>query len=113
MGAPVRIIDLAERFVRAHGLEPRYAGGSSPGHRPAVDIAFTGVRPGEKLFEELSYAAEALRPTAHPGINAWVGPPARANCAAMIADLAQVRTSRDRDRVLAAIRRHIPEMARP
>ena len=114
MGGPVRILDLAERFIRAHGLEPRDPVRSdSCGARPGIDIAFTGVRPGEKLYEELSYPAEALRPTAHPGINAWAGPAPRGNCAAMIADLGQVRASRDREAVLAAIRRHVPEMARP
>jgi FlaA1/EpsC-like NDP-sugar epimerase len=75
-----------------------------------MDIVFTGVRPGEKLHEELSYGAEQLRPTPYPGIRAWAGGGGRPNSAAMIADLSAVRSSRDRDAVLAAIRRHVPEM---
>jgi FlaA1/EpsC-like NDP-sugar epimerase len=122
MGEPLLILDLARRFVRAHGFEPRVIGWSEGGPAedpsdvqrllPSMDIVFTGVRPGEKLHEELSYGAEQLLPTPYPGIRAWagkagVGP----NCAAMIADLSAVRASRERDVVLAAIRRHVPEMS--
>jgi FlaA1/EpsC-like NDP-sugar epimerase len=122
MGDPLLILDLAKRFVRAHGFEPRVIGWSPAGPDedpsdvrrtlPTMDIVFTGVRPGEKLHEELSYGAEQLRPTPYPGIRAWAGAAgAGPNCASMIADLSSVRTSRDRDAVLAAIRRHVPEMA--
>ncbi|MCC6660505.1 MAG: polysaccharide biosynthesis protein [Phycisphaerales bacterium] len=110
MGGALPIVDLACRFVRAHGFEPRLPGVAPDQTRRAatpIDIAFTGVRPGEKLHEELSYAAESLRPTAHPGIRAWAGAPATFNCAAMIADLSGVRASPDRAAVLAAIRRHL------
>lgn len=122
MGEPLVILDLAKRFVRAHGFEPRVIGWSdrgpaedpteTPRAMPGLDIVFTGVRPGEKLHEELSYGAEQLRPTPYPGIAAWAGTRATAaSCAAMIADLSAVRTSREREPVLAAIRRHLPEMA--
>jgi len=121
MGEPLQILALAKRFIRAHGFEPRVIGWSDTGptedttdiarHLPALDIVFTGVRPGEKLHEELSYSAEQLRPTPYPGINAWGGNRAPGpSCAAMIADLSSVRSSRDREPVLAAIRRHLPEM---
>ncbi len=113
MGKPLPILDLARRFVRAHGFEPRVAGEpSTPAAAglPAIDIVFTGSRAGEKLHEELAYGAECLRPTAHPGITAWRGSPPHANVAAMIADLSAVRSSSDRAGVLAAIRRHLPEM---
>ncbi len=58
MGDPVKIDDLALDLVRMHGM------------RPGVDIAiqYTGMRPGEKLHEELLYDAEDLRPTTHPKI---------------------------------------------
>jgi FlaA1/EpsC-like NDP-sugar epimerase len=114
MGEPISIVELAKRFVRAHGFAPRLAGEAGahePLSLPAVDIVCTGTRPGEKLHEELSYAAEALRPTSCEGIRAWAGAEGSAgNCASMIADLSSVRTSRDRASVLAAIRRHVPEM---
>jgi FlaA1/EpsC-like NDP-sugar epimerase len=119
MGEPVNILELAKRFVRAHGFEPRVLEGdrvlseSSASHLPQIDVQITGTRPGEKLHEELSYALEQLARTPHPAIRAWtggtgVGP----SCAAMIADLSGVRATRDRDAVLATIRRYVPEMTR-
>ena len=59
MGEPVRILELARDLIRLSGL------------RPDVDIKieFTGVRPGEKIVEELLYASEARRPTAHAKIS--------------------------------------------
>ncbi len=59
MGEPVRIVDLAEDMIRLSG------------HVPDADIAitFTGIRPGEKLAEELALAGENVVPTAHPQIS--------------------------------------------
>jgi FlaA1/EpsC-like NDP-sugar epimerase len=53
MGSPVRIVDLAENLIRLSGLEP---------YRD-VPIVFTGLRPGEKLHEELMSAKEKTVPT--------------------------------------------------
>ena len=58
MGAPVRILDLAHDLIRLSGLEPE----------KDIEIRFTGVRPGEKLFEELSTTSEGLQRTSHPKI---------------------------------------------
>jgi FlaA1/EpsC-like NDP-sugar epimerase len=58
MGAPVRILDLAHDLIRLSGLEPG----------KDIEVRFTGVRPGEKLFEELSTRSEGLQRTAHPKI---------------------------------------------
>jgi len=65
MGEPVRIYDLAHRFVRCQGYEPDVD----------VEIAVTGVRPGEKLFEELAYLGEDMTPTAHESIRIWQSEP--------------------------------------
>ena len=58
MGEPVRIDDLARQLIRLHGL------------RPDVDVAvaYTGLRPGEKLTEEIFYAAEDVARTAVDGV---------------------------------------------
>ncbi|MEY3231818.1 MAG: hypothetical protein RL689_1907 [Planctomycetota bacterium] len=114
MGDPVRILDLAERFVRLSGLEPvrdqfpRIASAA-----PTVEIRLTGIRRGEKLHEELAYAAEALSPTAYPGINALA---ASGNVTwdidAMVAELAAAANASPTD-AAATIRRLVPEMKAP
>jgi FlaA1/EpsC-like NDP-sugar epimerase len=58
MGEPVRIADLAEEMIRLSGLVPY----------EDIDIVFTGLRPGEKLFEELLVAGEGIMPTTHDKI---------------------------------------------
>jgi hypothetical protein len=63
MGEPVRIVDLARNLIRLSGL------------RPDVDIAieFTGVRPGEKLYEELNHIHEDTLPTRHEKVMIFAG----------------------------------------
>lgn len=63
MGEPVRILDLAERIIRLAG------------HRPHIDIpiAFSGMRPGEKLYEELHMTDEEMMPTDHAKIKVFTG----------------------------------------
>jgi FlaA1/EpsC-like NDP-sugar epimerase len=63
MGEPVKIADLAANLIRLSGLEPGRE----------VNIIFTGLRPGEKLFEELSHDGEGVKPTAHDKIRVLDG----------------------------------------
>lgn len=58
MGSPVKIRDLAENMIRLVGLKPYLD----------VNIVYTGLRPGEKLYEELLSDAETTLPTNHPKI---------------------------------------------
>lgn len=58
MGEPVRIYDLAEKMIRLSGLKL--------GHD--IDIEITGLRPGEKLYEELLIEGKNVKPTEHPKI---------------------------------------------
>ena len=166
MGDPVKIMDLAMRFVRANGYEPVVKGfagvdekdstwfmrvpdlhartsetpsviasqslrdatspfgkgggqmqGDAQCNRksyealPTMEIAVTGKRPGEKLHEELCYAAEQLRETPFPGINSWAGElRSEFNLPAMMAELGSARQMIEKDSVVRAIRKHVPEM---
>ncbi len=58
MGEPVKILDLAENLVRLNNMEPY----------DDIDIVFSGLRPGEKLFEELLTAEEGTDATSHAKI---------------------------------------------
>lgn len=58
MGEPVRIVELAQNLIRLNGLEPGQD----------IEIVFTGLRPGEKIFEELLTAEEGVVKTVHEKI---------------------------------------------
>lgn len=116
MGEPVKILDLAMRFARAQGFAPIVSGSNSTadGDLPTMEIAVTGKRPGEKLHEELCYAAEQLRETPFPGISAWAGElRSDFNLPAMMAELGAARQMTEKEVVVRAIRKHVPEMRSP
>jgi FlaA1/EpsC-like NDP-sugar epimerase len=58
MGKPIKILDLAKKMIRLSGLEPY----------KDIDIEITGLRPGEKLYEELLNDVSTTLPTHHPKI---------------------------------------------
>ena len=63
MGEPIPILELAQRMVALSGMSVR-----APGHPEGdIEIVFTGLRPGEKLYEEL-LIGDGAQPTAHPRI---------------------------------------------
>ena len=63
MGKPVRIMDLAKQLIELSGLKLGRD----------IEIAVTGLRPGEKLFEELSHAGENISTTSHERIMQFNG----------------------------------------
>ena len=63
MGQPVKIVDLARNLILLSGLKPD----------EDIKIKFTGVRPGEKLYEELNTLLEDTVPTAHEKIRIFIG----------------------------------------
>jgi FlaA1/EpsC-like NDP-sugar epimerase len=64
MGEPVKIVDLARNLVLLSGLKPDQD----------IKIEFTGLRPGEKLFEELNMHDEFMEPTSHVKIRSYLSP---------------------------------------
>lgn len=65
MGAPMKIIDLARQLIELSGLRPDID----------IEIKITGLRPGEKMTEELQHHGEAYHKTTHERIYRFVGPP--------------------------------------
>jgi FlaA1/EpsC-like NDP-sugar epimerase len=100
MGKPVKIRYLAEQMIRLAGREPD----------TEVPIDYVGLRPGEKLFEELFYAREDLRLTEHVKIKAARRQSVDAR--AVEHALARLRTAADTDdagALLSALRALVPE----
>ena len=100
MGEPVKIVDLARRMIRLAGLQPNRD----------VHITFTGLRPGEKLTEQLFHAAEPLQPTALSGV--LLASPRVADRAFLtkaIDELAAAARAGDAVATLSLLRRLVPE----
>ncbi|HRJ50718.1 MAG TPA: polysaccharide biosynthesis protein, partial [Phycisphaerales bacterium] len=122
MGRPVRILDLARRFVRSMGFWPDVQDADGrrmpewipeevdPAEAPMI-IRITGARPGEKLHEELAYAAELVKPTPYAGINAWAGPTTEARSLDhLLNDLSAITPTSRREDVVEVLRRYVPEL---
>jgi FlaA1/EpsC-like NDP-sugar epimerase len=101
MGEPVKIVDLARDLVRLSGL------------RPDEDIAIevSGIRPGEKLFEELSTDGEVADKTKHPKIFIGrIAPTSWNDIQHRVDELAAlVDTSDDGDKIRKALHGIVPE----
>lgn len=100
MGDPVKIVDLARDLITLSGL------------RPDVDIKieFVGLRPGEKLFEELAIVGENIARTAHPKIGIWKIIPVEWNeLIRQIDQLVNDADTLDREQVRGRMTQIVPE----
>ncbi|NEV61293.1 polysaccharide biosynthesis protein [Thiorhodococcus minor] len=100
MGEPIKIYYLAEQMIRLSGREP--------GRDIAIELI--GLRPGEKLYEELFYVSEELAPTRHPKIRvARQGPSLSADALTLHLDRLQDGADRiDETQMLATLRTLLP-----
>ncbi|MBT6136630.1 MAG: polysaccharide biosynthesis protein [Rhodospirillaceae bacterium] len=101
MGQPVRILDLARQMIRLAGLS----------EGDDIEIEFTGLRPGEKLYEELFHEGETLLNTAVPGIH--LARPRTADLALLrraLDELEAAARARQNEQTLAQLQRLVPEL---
>jgi FlaA1/EpsC-like NDP-sugar epimerase len=101
MGEPVKIAYLAEQLIRLSGKRPG----------DDIEIVYTGLRPGEKLFEELFHDRENLAPTGHPKL--LLAHPRRVD-AEQLADALQTMTrlsqTSEEDKLREVLGRLVPEL---
>jgi FlaA1/EpsC-like NDP-sugar epimerase len=96
MGKPVKIVDLARSLILLSGLQPERD----------IEIEFTGLRPGEKLFEELNLQSEHLVATSHPQIKSYVSSSVltQKDIRAYLQELQQISEERDVGRLLLLLK---------
>jgi FlaA1/EpsC-like NDP-sugar epimerase len=100
MGEPVKIVDLARNLILLSGLQPDRE----------IKIQFTGLRPGEKLFEELNLQSESLVATSHEQIRSYVSS-VHIHARQMrehLRDLQQISDEQDVGRLLLLLKDLIP-----
>src|SRR6478672_8410022 len=102
MGDPVRIVDLARDMIRLYGADPDH-----------VAIVFTGLRPGEKLYEELLASEEATKPTTHPKLHIAQARAADRDAVKQLVAWCERDRVADDAEVRARMRAWIPEYAPP
>ncbi len=104
MGKPIRILDLAKALIRLYGLNPGQD----------IEIVFTGLRPGERLFEKLVNDHEKIWKTAHPKILKAVseGSKRRAHeeFSELIASLEALSDGRQSAKIYRTVERLMPAM---
>jgi len=100
MGKRVKIVELARQLIELSGLKPEID----------VDIRYTGLRPGEKLFEEVNYSSENMVPTEHPKIMRFTGAPLPFEALQLaLSNIAEEAVNKDANHVKLAIQKLVPE----
>ncbi len=104
MGQPVKILDLAEQMIRLTGLKPY----------EDIKIEFTGLRPGEKMFEELFLFSEKHAKTSHESI--WLARQPYVpldDLQAMLTELHTACEQRQKPQTVSILKRLVPEFTNP
>ncbi len=100
MGQPVKIVDLARHLILLSGLRPE----------EDIEIEFTGMRPGEKLSEELSTLLEDTVPSKHDKIRIFVGNGSpEEDIRIWLAALHEICEARDLARLIVALKELVPD----
>ena len=100
MGEPVKIVDLARELITLSGF--------SPGED--IEIVYTGLRPGEKLFEELSIDGEDMQQTRHAKIGIWLNIPMdREKLRGSIDELIEIAKTQNHHDIFRKIKELVPE----
>jgi FlaA1/EpsC-like NDP-sugar epimerase len=100
MGSPVPIVDLARNLIRLSGFEPDRE----------IKIVFTGLRPGEKLFEELQLDGEGIKATAHEKIRVLDGgEPNFKQVRAWLDDLSALAEAKNVSGLILKLKEIVPE----
>ena len=100
MGEPVKIVDLARELITLSGFKPG----------EDIEMVFTGSRPGEKLFEELSIKGEDMQMTKHPKISVWKNIPTdRDKLREGMNELVTIAKTQGYNKVVQKIRELVPE----
>jgi len=100
MGEPVKIVDLARELITLSGFRPG----------EDIKIVFTGLRPGEKLFEELRIEGEDMQRTRHPKIRIWKNIPMdRERLRKGIEELIAISRNGERGPIVRKIKELVPE----
>jgi FlaA1/EpsC-like NDP-sugar epimerase len=100
MGEPLNIMDIARNMIRLSGKEPE----------KDIEIRITGLRPGEKLFEELALSGEDVLPTYHEKIRIFKGPRKnREEIERWLAKLQEITSEDDVQGILSEFQHLVPE----
>jgi FlaA1/EpsC-like NDP-sugar epimerase len=103
MGEPIKIVDLARKMIELAGFRPD----------EEIAINFTGLRPGEKMYEELSHNKEQLTETCHPKIFRFVSVPISLSCVerkleVLVSNIASIDSNRIKERIQEIVPEYVP-----